>query len=191
MANNVVEECGRVLENAFFAHQDEVLLQRLRDAARNTERRQALAAASGISDEAVLQHWVDVCITPRSVAALTLVPLLLVAWADGALDPKEAAAVHEAARTGGLARYPEAVALLESWLSRPPAKSVATAWHEYVRALAPTMTAEARATLKQETIGRARSVAEAAGGLLGLRLGNRVSEAERRVLTELEAAFVT
>ncbi len=190
MVRNVVEDYGRTLENAFFAHQDEVLLARLRDAARNLERRQALAAASGITDEAVLQHFVDLGLTPRNVAALTLVPLLLVAWADGLLDPKEAAAVREAARAGGLAKYPDAVALLESWIARPPAKAVETAWHEYVRALSPTMTQEARAALKQETIGRARRVADAAGGLLGLGIGNRVSAAEHRVLAQLEAAFV-
>jgi hypothetical protein len=189
MIHNVVEEYGRVLENAFFAHQDEVLLARLRETARNMERRQALSAACGITDEAVLQHFVDLGLTPRTVAALSLVPTLLVAWADGLLDAKEAAAVRDAARTGALAGNQDALALLESWLSKPPARAVEKAWHEYVRALAPGMSPEARATLKAETIGRARHVAEAAGGFLGLGIGNRISESEHRVLAELEAAF--
>jgi hypothetical protein len=41
--------------------------------------------------------------------------------------------------------------------------------------------------LKQDLLGRARGVAEAAGGFLGL--GKRISSAEQAVLTELEQAF--
>lgn len=187
MSNSIVEQCGRVLENAFFAHQDEILLERLRARARDMERREVLAKASGITDEAVLQHWVDLGLTARSLAALSLVPLLLVAWADGSLDPKEAAAVQQAAQAGGLDASPEALALLNSWLAKPPARAMEQAWQEYVRALAPTMSAEAREALQRETIGRARRVAEAAGGFLGF--GNRVSAQEAAMLAKLEAAF--
>ncbi|MGG5821436.1 hypothetical protein [Falsiroseomonas sp. HW251] len=187
MPHNVVEQCGHVLENAFFAHQDEVLLERLRAEARDMERRQLLAAASGITDQAVLQHWVDLGLTAHSLAALSLLPLLMVAWADGSLDPREAEAVKEAAQAGGLRDSPEAAALLDAWLARPPGPEMEKAWQDYVRALAPTMSAEAREALHRETIGRARRVAETAGGFLGF--GNRVSDSERRMLERLETAF--
>jgi hypothetical protein len=113
--------------------------------------------------------------------------MVLVAWADGALDPKEKAAVQEAAREAGIDREAEARALLESWLTAPPKAELAEAWRGYVRAVAAGLAPEGRAALRRETIGRARRVAEAAGGFLGL--GNKVSEAEERVLARLDEAF--
>lgn len=187
MVHSVIEDRGRVLENAFFAHQDDMLLKRLREADRIASRKQALAAASGVTDDAVLAHWVDLDLSPQALVALALVPLVLVAWADGALDASEKAALRDAAHATGLDRQPEAAALLDGWLAAPPGTQMAEAWREYIRALAPTMTAEARAALRQETLGRARRVAEAAGGFLGL--GSKVSEAEHRVLAGLEHAF--
>jgi hypothetical protein len=49
------------------------------------------------------------------------------------------------------------------------------------------MDAADRNRLKSELLGRARRVAEAAGGFLGL--GSKVSRAEEAILTELAAAF--
>jgi hypothetical protein len=61
-------------------------------------------------------------------------------------------------------------------------------WREYVSALSATLTDDARQALKSELLGRARTVAEAAGGFMGM--GQKVSAAEAAVLGELEQAFV-
>ncbi len=185
--NKLIETRGQALENAFFARQDEALLARLREAERAATRRQALAAASGVTDPAVLDHWDAAGLGPQGLAALSLVPLVLVAWADGSLDGKEKAALRDAARAAGLDRQKEAGALLDAWLAAPPGPEIETAWRDYAHALAASMAPEARAALEHETVGRARRVAEAAGGFLGL--GNRVSEAEARVLAGLSAPF--
>jgi hypothetical protein len=47
--------------------------------------------------------------------------------------------------------------------------------------------AQVREALRPDVLGRAREVAEAAGGFLGL--GSKVSDDERRVLGELERAL--
>jgi len=44
-----------------------------------------------------------------------------------------------------------------------------------------------RTEMRERVLGRARSVAEAAGGFLGL--GSKVSEAEEQVLDELDLAL--
>lgn len=187
MSGGVVENLGRTLENAFFARQDEEALERLRVADRARSQREALSAASGITDTTVLDHLIDLNIEPRTLAALALVPLVLVAWADGALDAREKTAVLDAAHEAGIDRQAEAATLLTNWLAAPPGRPIAAAWHEYAAALSAAATPPTRAALQRETLGRARRVAEAAGGFLGL--GNRVSEAEARVLAELERAF--
>jgi hypothetical protein len=61
------------------------------------------------------------------------------------------------------------------------------AWKAYVAGLSRTLDVHAKQALKQDLLGRARVVAEAAGGFLGL--GKRISSAEQAVLTELEQAF--
>lgn len=187
MSAGILEERGRVLEDAFFARQDEALLERLRERDRVAERKQALTRVSGVADDGVLDHWVALNLAPAAVAALAWVPLVLVAWADGTLAAAERKAVRDAAASAGLAGHAEAMALLDAWLATPPGQDIEQAWREYAHAMAAGLSPDARASMERETIGRARRIAEAAGGFLGL--GNRVSAAERQVLDRLAAAF--
>jgi len=187
MDGSVLEQRGRALEDAFFARQDQDLLDRMRRSDQAATRKRAMAAATGITDEALLDAWVALNLGPQTVAALALVPLVLVAWADGRLDPREAAALREAAHDAGLDRDSDAAALLGAWLAEPPPRQMEQAWRDYAHSLAAGLDAGARAALQAETLGRARRVAEAAGGFLGL--GSRVSAAEEQVLAGLAGAF--
>jgi hypothetical protein len=72
---------------------------------------------------------------------------------------------------------------MEQWLNERPNVRLVRAWRVYVAAFLQTLTPQARRTLGHEILERARQVACAAGGVLGIR---RVSLAERRVLAELE-----
>ncbi len=76
---------------------------------------------------------------------------------------------------------------MQGWLAVQPEGKVLAAWKDYVAALSNTLSADASTALKQDLLGRARSVAEAAGGFLGL--GSKVSSAEQAMLDELEQAF--
>jgi tellurite resistance protein len=187
MSEHGLSERERALENAFFARQNEALLAKLRAADATKSRKEALAAASGITDDTVLTHLADLKLGPQGVAALGLVPMVIVAWADGTLDPKEKQAVLRAAQEAGLDSQPEARTLLDGWLAAPPGRELAEAWTGYVRAVAPGLGADGRAALQRETIGRARRVAEAAGGFLGL--GSKISDAEAQARARREEAF--
>ena len=68
-----------------------------------------------------------------------------------------------------------------------PEAELLVAWKGYVKALTEALGPEERRSLEQDVLGRARAVAEAAGGFLGL--GNPVSDAEQRMLEELAGAF--
>jgi hypothetical protein len=61
------------------------------------------------------------------------------------------------------------------------------AWQTYVQALCADMTPADIAATKSATLDRARKVAQAAGGVLGL--GNRISKVEQKVLDKMEQAF--
>ncbi|MBS1150110.1 MAG: putative rane protein [Myxococcaceae bacterium] len=113
--------------------------------------------------------------------------LIQVAWADGAVDAKEQAAVLAAANASGILKGSSAHTLLEGWLKLKPPAALENAWANYVKALVEGMKAEDKALLKNELLGKARSVAEASGGILGM--GAKISKAEGDALKKLEAAF--
>ncbi|MGH7897068.1 MAG: hypothetical protein ACREQQ_03900, partial [Candidatus Binatia bacterium] len=84
---------------------------------------------------------------------------------------------------------PESAAhrLLEDWLTKRPEPRLLTTWKDYVKALSTSLDAGALGAVRQDVLGRARAVAEAAGGFLGL--GSKISKAEEKTLRELEQAF--
>lgn len=175
------------LENAFFAKQDAILRRRLGEMDETKAKKQALSVASGIKDEAVLEELLALNITSATLAALSLVPLVVVAWADGSVDEKERSAALSSAEQSGLAKQDVSYQLFEGWLARKPPPELMAAWTEYVSALSATLTDGARRALRSELLGRARAVAEATGGFMGV--GPRVSVAEKAVLDALERAF--
>ena len=126
-------------------------------------------------------------IRDRTVAPLALVPLVEVAWADGKMDPREMEAVLAAAASVGLPPASPGYELLESWLEERPAPALRELWANYIHSLCQAMSPEAQRELRDDVLGRARRVAEAAGGVLGF--GSRVSSAEAAVLAALAAAF--
>jgi tellurite resistance protein len=187
MSDEFFGDRRRALEESFFAKRNQQLLEQLQEQVAAESQRASLSAASGISDPAVLDVLVSFGVEPATLAALSLVPLVQVAWADGTVEPQERAAILQAAEAEGLDKQDAAFQLLERWLQQPPDKSLLGAWKDYVGALSKKLSEEARQQLHQDVIGRARQVAEAAGGILGL--VHKVSAAERAVLAELEKAF--
>lgn len=187
MSESPLKGRERALEEAFFAQQEEALLRRMREADKSRSRKEAIAAVLPITDDALLDRLVELGLGPQSAAALGLAPLVFVAWADGAIDPSERAAVLRAARAAGLEHEQEVLALLEYWLQTAPSPRLRQVWQDYTLAIMTALPAESRQDLARRTLDRARAVAEAAGGFLGL--SSRISDAERRVLAELETVL--
>lgn len=187
MANEILGDRRSALEEAFFVKQDAILLQKLKQLEDTRQKKEALSAASGITDNAVLEKLAALDIDSATLAALSLVPLVAMAWADGGIDDKERAAALAKATEVGLKKEDVSYQLFERWLARRPAPELLATWKEYIRALAATLNHEAVRALRHGLLQRARSVGEASGGLLGIR--GKLSAAEGAVLAELENAF--
>jgi tellurite resistance protein len=177
----------RALEEEFFRRQDERLRERLRAEEHRRAEKAELSTASGITDDVLLTKLLALGIHARTLAPLALVPLVEVAWADGKLEDKERAAVLRAAEASGLQADSPGYGLLGGWLATRPDPGLRELWTQYTRSLCATLDADARRALRADIMGRARTVAEAAGGFLGL--GSKVSAAEDAVLSELAQAF--
>jgi len=126
-------------------------------------------------------------IRTETLAALTLVPLVRVAWADQHLDTEERSAVLRGAESVGIAPDSPDHALLRAWLEERPDPRIFEAWRDFVAALCARLSIEGQLELREDLLGRAREVAAAAGGFLGVRT---ISRREEAVLRELESVFV-
>lgn len=178
----------RALEDEFFHRTDKALLERMRQSMEREQSREALAAATGIRDPALLDALLDRGIQPTTLVALTLVPAVFVAWADSELSDEERKAVLEAAAQRGITPGTVSYDLLSSWLEQRPRQSLWTTWKEYFRAVYGALEPATQKTLHDEITAQARTVAKASGGLLGV---GRVSAEEQKLLDEIEQTLRT
>jgi len=186
--DSVFAAAGAALTDQFFKSHDVALIDKMRKTRRSVEIKAALAEVAGIEDDHVLQKLVDLEVNHETVAAIALVPLIEVAWADGTLDAKEREAVLAAAAAQGIAEGGVEHDLLASWLSQRPEPKLLEAWQHYVRSLCGKMTEAERQGLKRDILERARAVAAASGGFLGI---GKISDAETETLKTIEASFGT
>jgi len=183
-----IHERGHALEELFCHQKNEELLKKLKSEMEAEEKRKALTECTGVADVDVLNRILAANIDASTLACFSLVPLVVVAWADGDVAETERAAILSASESQGLSRDSGSLQLLEQWLQTQPSEELLATWKDYVDALKKTLTDADYAHLKTEVLTRAKQVAEAAGGFLGL--GNKVSKVEQAVLDDLAAAFV-
>jgi len=196
MSQEMLAEKSRVLEEQFFRERDLELLEYLRSQAVENEQgttsdelqlRNQLAEIAHVHETQVLDELIRVGITAGSFVALTLIPLVRVAWADGAIQDRERDAVLQAAAAEGITVDSANYRLLEGWLDERPQPALLEAWRDYALALARDLDAESLAAIRRITIDRARRIADSSGGILGL--VGRISREEELALIDLDRAF--
>jgi hypothetical protein len=121
-----------------------------------------------------------------TLAALTLYPLIAVAWADGRVDAKERAMALDAASRIGIVHGDLSHHLLNTWLIRKPGVLYLKEWTHYVSALAKALGPDWKHALETHIFTLCRRVARVSGSLLDL---DKVSGAEFDVMTKLKEAF--
>lgn len=174
---------GKALEDIFFAERDRKLIEAMREKAALDQTALDLAQVTGVADSGVLHVVAALGVSPETLAAFSLVPLLHVAWSDTLLDTGERDAILVEAVNGGVFRGSAAYALLEGWLTRAPEPELYAAWKAYHAALAPKLSEAERAAFKASLMERARRIARASGGLFGL---GSVSADETEAIRKLE-----
>ena len=174
------------LEEAFFKERDRQLMEKLRGELSAMEEKQKVAHVTGIVEEHVLSSLVLAGVRAETLAAVTLIPHVEVAWCDGTVAPEERDAVLNAAVSQGIHPQSATYALLQRWLEEHPDPRIVIAWKEYVHELARITPKETIAAMKKKMLDRCTRVAAAAGGFLGL---NTISKHERAKIDELANAW--
>jgi len=181
-----LEERGRALENQFYEKENQQKLAAMKEKLDSQGGKEELRKASGMTDDAVLEKLVALGLRGNTIAALSLVPLIQVAWADGKIQDNERTAILQGAHGKGLEQGTPGYELLQTWLKQQPSTELIDAWEAYIKALASQLNDEQNRLLKNQIVGFAKMVAGAAGGFLGI---GRVSHEEEKVLQRIEAAF--
>jgi hypothetical protein len=182
---NDLYRTARVLENRFYFAENRVLVDELNRLKQEEETVGALAKVSDIADLAVLKELVRLGVRPETIAALCLVPVIEVAWADGSIDARELEAFVKGAEKNG---SETSLRIIQAWLRKKPDDALLQAWRHYVTGLRGIMEKEVHTQLCRDIMKHATDVARASGGFLGLI--DPVSPSEYRKLDELQVFFL-
>jgi hypothetical protein len=183
---DALHQRGQALEDEFFHRVDEKLRVELREAMEREKSREQLSAATGFKDQALLDHFLEGGFQATTLAALSLVPTVWVAWADGSITPKERQAVLSAALQRGLEHEPTAFQMVEGWLHKHPPRSLWKLWKEYAEAVHETVSPTLAELLMTEILRQATVVAEASGGTLGF---GKITASEQAILDEIRDIY--
>jgi len=181
-----LEERGRALENQFYDQENKAKLAAMKEKIDAQSTRDDLRKASGMTDDKVLDKLVELGLRSNTIAALSLVPLIDVAWADGEIQENERTAILQGAHGKGLESGSDGYVLLQTWLKSRPDPALFEAWESYIKALASQLNDEQNRLLRNQIVGFAKMVAASAGGFLGI---GKVSAEEEKALARIEAAF--
>jgi len=176
-----------MLDSMFAAKNDE-LLEKMREQIKHDEQLEELSKAIGIDDKQLVQNLMDMGITAHSMAALTMYPMVCVAYADGVLNMEERDLIMKMASEWNMKPGDPGFEVLNHWLEDGPTEDGFAVWKKYIQTVITQMTPEQVADLKTSIMKRSNAVATAVGDVLG-RFGNRTNKAEEARLAEIEAAF--
>ena len=183
---HILGERGKTLEDEFFRKEDARLIEKLRELKAKEATREELSRIAGIKNTAILDRLIQLGVHAETLVALSIVPLAEVAWADGAIDAKEEQAILDRAAKSGITPGSTSYDLLKSWLERRPEPRLLTAWIHMVQGINENLTPEQVEALRGGLVERARAVASASGGVLGV---GKISTAEAEMIRQLESAF--
>ncbi|WP_372897127.1 hypothetical protein [Stieleria sp.] len=169
----------RLQQRKFFNDVEDAIVDRLHAEAHSEGARDDLARQTGISDASLLSELTELGFTTRTLIALRLIPLVLVAWADHRVDSGERQAVLDAASTLGIRPESEAYMMLDHWLREVPPRESVDAWKRYMRDAMGRLSQRARAKLATFFRTQMTAIAKASGGQFGF---GKVSGKERQVI---------
>ena len=175
MPVNPLDDLRAAHEGEYFSKRDRELIGQLRQKL-SVERATTDIESSGLHDHQLAGTLAELGIVRDTIPVLHLVPMVMVGWASGQIEPEERALLEMAARQAGVTEGSGAWTAFQGMLDSAPDKKLYDAAIAYIVAMEPEAS-------RQSVLATARSVANATGGLFGY-LGN-IERAERDALAEV------
>jgi len=183
---DLLEERGRALEETFFYLAENTLLEKIKKEEADTDLREHLKMITGIEGQSSLDNLISLNITTSSVMALTYIPFIAVAWADGAIEDFEKAIILNKAKAELGHNSLETIELLNNWLTERPSDLLLNVWKEYVWAFKKNHTSAEYTAFTREVIHFSHDIASIAGGIFGI---GYESKSEKDLITSFENLF--
>lgn len=182
MKTKTFNERGKTLEDIFFQSVDKKLLTELKDELSGRETKSGIRKACGIRNDDVLGELAELGVKGETILAVSLIPLVAVAWADGNVSDEERARILEAEKAQHIEPETATAKLLNHWLDNNPGPEMLEAWKHFVYELRGLLTPAHGTLFDAEIMKRAESVAKASGGYFTY---GAVSPSEKKVLNEV------
>jgi len=185
-ANNMKRKVNRLVEGR--CHQLSVECRNDLPAAMARERAlQEIASVSGIDDIDLAVRLHEAGFGPESLSALSLAPIVVIAWGSGEVTDHESRAAYHAIFDSELVGNPAAIAVFRGWLAKRPDKSLMSLWCDFVITQLDRVSPPTRQAILDRLSMQARQVALASGGILGY---GSICEGEQKVLNQITALNV-
>ena len=137
------------------------------------------------------QHAIEIngSLADEERALLFVLPLIQVAWAHGAISPREALAIFEFAREDGIDATHWFNEKIDSFLVYQPSVKFFDDALGMIGETLSGMTVKHREAEVAKLLSRCEKVAASAGDKSPMDIEHRISSEERRVLDDLRAIF--
>jgi hypothetical protein len=183
-----LDDRRRASEDDYFRKKDRELVEKMRAAAAADRAKRELSARTGLSDPALVAELAALGFTPETVSVLPLVPIVEMAWAEGAVTAAERKLLVTLARGRGIKEGSPADRQLSDWMAQQPSPAVFERATRLIRAMLDTGSPEGGKLTADELIKYSENIAAASGGILGI---GKVSLEERATLARIVAALKT
>ena len=175
------------LEEEYFWRKEHELVARLREESRRAQARRALGNQLGHAGEPLVRSLQDAGFTDANLGLLHVVPLVEVAWADGAVSAPERHRILAMAAQHGIQPNTQSGAQLTAWLDERPDEHLFDMAVAAIRFLLhQEKDQDTRTSVANDLVQCCTKVAQATGETLGL---VRVSHNERDCLARLRQAL--
>lgn len=182
MKTKTFNERGKALEDLFFQNVDQKLLERLRDEIDGKETKRDIRSACGIRNDAVLSELANLGVRGETILAVSLIPLVAVAWADGNVSAEERSRILEAEEAQHIDSESATHQLLNYWLDNNPGPQMLESWKHFIYELRGLLTPAHGTLFDAEIMERSEAVAKASGGYFTY---GAISPSEQKVLDEV------
>lgn len=185
--SDAFERRRRSFEAEYFSRKEAHLVNKLKEIFEKKVDKESIRKRTGIKNERLLDALVALNLSGDLLAAFNLLPLVEVAWADGAVDEREVRALMTALEQQGVLAGTAAHSRMEFAIKHGPDPEAKKLWYAYAEELKNTLSARELAEFRQDILDTARTVANVSGGLLNIAF--TVSPNEQRVLDAVEKAL--
>ncbi len=175
--------CHLETEQEYFHRLDVELIDGMRRHAALEEKHRRMAEACQLQNHRILDALDHLGYDPTTVTLLYLVPLVQVAWSDGAIDKAERNRIEVIASLCGIRDNSSAYQQLMVWLDQRPSFEFFEGTLRVIQEVLETQSESKRKTNRDLIIQCCRDVAFASCGLFGWK--SKICLAKRKLVREI------